>query len=79
MKQDTTSQQVHSALNEGWMRGGSFLSSVVAGTLLGYFLDMWWGTEPWLVVSGILLGSYAGFVGMWHYIKELDDRPIRDR
>lgn len=75
MKHDTNTSQVHSAVNDGWMRGGSFVSSIIAGTLLGYLLDMWLGTEPWLVVSGIVLGSYAGFVKMWDYMKKLDDKP----
>lgn len=79
MKQETTTQQVHSAVNEGWMEGGSFLGSVLAGTLLGYFLDRWLGTDPWLVSIGIIVGAYAGFVQMWEYVKRLDERPIRDR
>lgn len=79
MKQETTTQQVHSAVNEGWMEGGSFLGSVLAGTLLGYFLDRWLGTDPWLVSIGIIVGAYAGFVQMWGYLKRLDERPIRDR
>ena len=75
MKQDSTTKQVHSALNDGWMHGGSFLSSVLAGTLLGYFLDRWLGTDPWLVVIGIVVGSYAGFVRMWVYMKQIDEEP----
>lgn len=78
MKRDTTTSQVHSAVNEGWMEGGSFLGSILAGTLLGYFADQWLGTEPWLVVTGIVLGSYSGFMKMWKYAKNLDDNP-RDR
>lgn len=77
MKQDSTTKQVHSALNDGWMHGGSFLSSVLAGTLLGYFLDRWLGTDPWLVVIGIVVGSYAGFVRMWVYMKQIDEEPPR--
>jgi hypothetical protein len=30
------------------------------------------------VVTGVVLGSYAGFVRMWQYMKELDEKPIRD-
>jgi ATP synthase protein I len=54
------------------MRGGSFLNSVLAGTLVGYLLDMWLGTEPWLVVTGIVLGSYSGFLRIWHLLKDQD-------
>lgn len=79
MKQNTTSQQVHSALNDGWMKAGSFASSIIAGMLLGYLADNWLGTDPWLVVLGIVLGSYAGFVKIWQYLKEQDEKPVRDR
>lgn len=75
MKSDSSTKQVHSAVNDGWMHGGSFFSSIIAGTLLGYFADRWLGTEPWLVVIGIVVGSYAGFVKMWDYMKSLDDNP----
>lgn len=79
MKQDTTTNQVHSAVSDGWMHAGSFVSSIIAGTLLGFLLDQWLGTDPWLVVTGILLGSYSGFMRMWRYLRDLDERPIRDR
>ena len=79
MKQDSTTKQVHSAVNDGWMHAGSFVSSIIAGTLLGYFLDMWLGTDPWLVITGVVLGSYSGFVKMWQYMREMDEEPVRDR
>ena len=79
VKQDSPSTQVHSAVNDGWMHGGSFMSSVIAGTLLGYFADMWLGTDPWLVVIGIVVGSYAGFVKVWDYMKKMDEKSPRDR
>ena len=78
MKQESTSNQVHSAVDEGWMKAGSFLNSILAGALLGYLLDLWWGTEPWLVVTGIVLGSYSGFLRIWALIKE-QDGVERDR
>ena len=45
------------------------------GALLGYLLDMWWGTDLWLVVTGIVLGSYSGFLKLWKYMKE-QDKPV---
>lgn len=78
MKQETTNQQITSAVQDGWMEGGSFFSSIIAGALVGYFADGWLGTDPWLVVTGIVLGSYSGFVRVWQYSKRLDDQ-INDR
>lgn len=72
MNQESSTKQVTSAVSDGWMKGGSFLNSVLAGTLVGYLLDMWLGTEPWLVVTGIVLGSYSGFLRIWHLLKDQD-------
>lgn len=73
MRQETTHQQIGRAVNEGWLHGGGFLGSILSGTLLGYLADRWLGTEPWLVVTGILLGSYSGFMKLWHYSKQMDE------
>jgi hypothetical protein len=27
----------------------------------GYFADQWFGTDPWLLVTGLLLGIVVGF------------------
>ena len=39
----------------------SLFAAVVAGLLLGWFLDRWLGTRPWLLVTGLVLGAAAGF------------------
>jgi ATP synthase protein I len=36
-------------------------SSVVSFCALGWLLDRWLGTKPWLLVMGIVLGAAAGF------------------
>lgn len=58
--------------------GGSFASSILAGAALGYLADLWLGTDPWLVVIGIVAGSYSGFMRLWHYSKQMEDQA-RDR
>ena len=57
------------------MEGASFVSSILAGTLLGYLADAWLGTDPWLVVTGILLGIYSGFVRAWKYSEKMEEDP----
>lgn len=36
--------------------GLEFSSAVIGGLILGYYLDEWLGTEPWLM----LLGTFGG-------------------
>ena len=40
--------------------GITLFASVVAFCGIGYLLDRWLGTEPWLLVVGIVLGSAVG-------------------
>lgn len=37
--------------------------AVLLGFTLGYWLDHKWGTSPWLLLGGVLLGGVAGFYG----------------
>jgi ATP synthase protein I len=39
----------------------SFVLSTVVLMGLGWGLDRWLGTAPWLVVTGIVLGAAVGF------------------
>jgi ATP synthase protein I len=39
----------------------SFVLSTVTMLGLGWALDRWLGTGPWLVVTGIVLGAGVGF------------------
>jgi ATP synthase protein I len=39
----------------------SLFGAVVAGLGVGWLLDRWLGTRPWLLVAGLILGAAAGF------------------
>ena len=41
--------------------GFELVLPILAGVWLGHRLDARWGTEPWLVVAGSLLGMTLGF------------------
>lgn len=71
----STSQSSKGELTSGWVASSAFLASILSGTLLGYLADRWLGTEPWLVVVGIIVGSYSGFMRMWKYSKSMEDVP----
>jgi hypothetical protein len=57
----------------GGAEAGGFFTSVLSGFLLGFFADMWLGTEPALVVLGIVAGSVTGFWKLWLYAKRQDE------
>lgn len=38
--------------------------SVVIGLVVGYYMDRWLGTEPWLMLLWLVFGLVAGFRGV---------------
>lgn len=48
--------------------GTVLVACVVAGFLLGSYLDRKLGTSPWLTVVGVLLGTAAGFVELFRTV-----------
>jgi ATP synthase protein I len=40
--------------------GITLFASVAAFCAAGWFLDKWLGTQPWLLIVGIVLGSAVG-------------------
>jgi len=40
---------------------------------IGYLLDGRWGTKPWLMVAGLLLGMAGGFVSFVQIVTSIKD------
>lgn len=78
MAEKRTSGQIAEAVTKTDI-GGSFLNSLLAGLLVGWLLDTWLGTDPWLVIVFALLGAYSGFMRTWAYAKEQGARDEEER
>lgn len=50
----------------------TLLGSLVGGALIGWLLDRWFGTSPWLLLTLLALGVGAGFRNI---IKIAGERP----
>lgn len=48
--------------------GAEMVAATAVGGLLGYGLDAWLGTGPWLLVAGVVLGGAAGFFGVYRLV-----------
>ena len=50
--------------------------SVAVGGFIGYFLDSYFGTEPWLFIFWLICGIAAGFRSLYRmskqYLNEVD-------
>ncbi len=45
---------------------------IVGGIVLGYFLDNWLGTKPWLLLFGTLLGTTGAFLALFRIVNKLN-------
>ena len=54
-----------------WGVGMVFGGAVVLGVVLGNYLDHKLGTSPWLVTSGVILGTAAGFAELFRALRHL--------
>lgn len=45
--------------------GVELVAALVVGGVIGYLLDEWLGTRPWLMVLFFLLGAGAGFMSVY--------------
>lgn len=45
---------------------------ILAGVLLGYWLDQWLGTKPWLILLGTLLGTVGAFLALYRVVNQIN-------
>ena len=44
--------------------GTELVAAVVVGTIIGFILDGWFGTKPWLIIIFFFLGAAAGMLNI---------------
>ncbi len=58
--------------------GMHMVSGPLVGVAIGYFLDEWLGTGPWLKLAFLIIGVGAGFLNVYVDTKGLVDKMNRD-
>jgi ATP synthase protein I len=64
--------------------GLNLVTATFVGLLIGYWLDRWLGTSPWLLLVFLVLGIVAGFRNVLQEVKKIqqadkdDDRTDHD-
>jgi ATP synthase protein I len=60
------------ALGELSSIGFALVVATVIGLVVGYWLDRWLGTAPWLMLIGLGFGIAAGFVNLFRSVKRAE-------
>ena len=60
--------------------GGAFklstdlVAHVAVGTIIGFILDSWFDTKPWLIIIFFFLGSAAGILNVIKTAKKMQEK-----
>ena len=50
------------------------VAAVVVGTIIGFILDNWFGTKPWLILIFFFVGVIAGIVNVIRSAKSIQSK-----
>tara|TARA_B110000967_G_scaffold197043_1_gene228325 strand:- start:307 stop:591 length:285 start_codon:yes stop_codon:yes gene_type:complete len=53
--------------------GTELVAAVLVGTIIGFILDSWFDTKPWLIIIFFFIGSAAGMLNVIRAAKKLQE------
>jgi len=64
LKKNSESKGNGSFMGSAFKLGTDLVAAVVVGTIIGFILDNWFDTKPWLMIIFFFLGSIAGILNV---------------
>ena len=58
------SEQRGAFLGSAFKLGTELVAAVAVGTIIGFILDSWFDTKPWLIIIFFFLGAVAGMLNV---------------
>ena len=53
-----------SFMGNAFKLGTELVAAVAVGTIIGFILDSWFDTKPWLIIIFFFLGAVAGMLNV---------------
>ena len=53
-----------SYIGNAFKLGTELVAAVAVGTIIGFILDSWFGTKPWLIIVFFFLGAAGGMLNV---------------
>ena len=60
-----------SNIGQAFKLSTELVSAVAVGTIIGFILDKWFGTKPWLILIFFFVGVIAGIMNVIRSAKKL--------
>ena len=75
LKRSKSTKQSHSSkLGIAFKMSTEMVAAVVVGTIIGFILDNWFGTKPWLILIFFFVGVIAGILNVFRSAKSMQDK-----
>ena len=63
-----------SYLGSAFKLGTELVAAVAVGTIIGFILDNWFGTKPWLILIFFFVGVIAGIMNVIKSAKKMQKK-----
>ena len=72
-KKDIESEERNksSSMGSAFKMSTELVSAVAVGTIIGFILDNWFGTKPWLILIFFFIGVIAGIMNVIRSAKKM--------
>ena len=70
-KTNISRQSSSSNLGVAFKMSTEMVAAVVVGTIIGFILDNWFGTKPWLILIFFFVGVVAGILNVIRSAKDM--------
>ena len=61
---DNDNEKRGSFMGNAFKLGTELVAAVAVGTIIGFILDSWFDTKPWLIIIFFFLGAAAGMLNV---------------
>ena len=73
-KTNISKQSSSSNLGIAFKMSTEMVAAVVVGTIIGFILDNWFGTKPWLILISFFVGVVAGILNVIRSAKDMQSK-----
>ena len=73
-KSNISKQSSSSSLGIALKMSTEMVAAVVVGTIIGFILDNWFGTKPWLILIFFFVGVVAGILNVVRSAKDMQSK-----
>tara|TARA_B100000029_G_scaffold311065_1_gene303567 strand:- start:91 stop:369 length:279 start_codon:yes stop_codon:yes gene_type:complete len=75
LKRSSTSNNSQSSkLGIAFKMSTEMVAAVLVGTIIGFILDNWFGTKPWLILIFFFVGVIAGILNVVRSAKNMQNK-----